>query len=376
MALDVKSPVDDECLEKGVRHLCELGVTRVPRKYVLPAAERPSLGSGAARVQSHLEDLSAGSVAINLPIVDLAELEGPNRENALKSLAAACSEHGFFQLINHGIPDELIGAMIDVSRRFFELPFSERSRYMTSDITAPVRYGTSFNQRNDGVYCWRDFLKLGCHPLRQYLPFWPCSPIDLREAVGSYAKHTRSLFLKLAGGIVESLGISPSSSSSSWGGIMRELQEGSQLLVMNCYPSCPQPELTLGMPPHSDYGFLTLLLQDGVAGLQVQQQGRWVDVQPFKGSFVVNVGDHLEIFSNGKYKSVLHRVVVNSSVSRISAASLHSLPFSSAVRPAPELVDEQHPRMFKDTDFSTFLNYLNSCEAKSKNFLESRKLVS
>ncbi|CAN6461408.1 unnamed protein product [Victoria cruziana] len=264
--------------------------------------------------------------------------------------------------------------MIDVSQRFFEMPFNERSRYMTSDITAPVRYGTSFNQRNDGVYCWRDFLKLGCHPLPQYLPFWPCFPLDLREAVGSYAKHTRSLFLKLAGSIVESLGISPS--SSSWGDIMRELQEGSQLLVMNYYPSCPEPELTLGMPPHSDYGFLTLLLQDGVAGLQVQHQGRWVNVKPFKGSFVVNIGDHLEIFSNGKYKSVLHRVVVNSSMSRISTASLHSLPFSSTVRPAPELVDEQHPRMYKDTDFSTFLNYLNSCESKSKNFLESRRLVS
>ncbi|CAN6461409.1 unnamed protein product [Victoria cruziana] len=145
---------------------------------------------------------------------------------------------------------------------------------------------------------------------------------------------------------------------------------------MNYYPSCPEPELTLGMPPHSDYGFLTLLLQDGVAGLQVQHQGRWVNVKPFKGSFVVNIGDHLEIFSNGKYKSVLHRVVVNSSMSRISTASLHSLPFSSTVRPAPELVDEQHPRMYKDTDFSTFLNYLNSCESKSKNFLESRRLVS
>ena len=73
-------------------------------------------------------------------------------------------------------------------------------------------------------------------------------------------------------------------------------EEGSQLIVVNCYPSCPEPELTLGIPPHSDYGLLTLLLQDAqVEGLQIQHEGRWVTVKPLLNSFVVNVGDHLEV---------------------------------------------------------------------------------
>lgn len=74
-----------------------------------------------------------------------------------------------------------------------------------------------------------------------------------------------------------------------------ELKEGSQLVVVNCYPPCPQPELTLGMPPHSDYGFVTLLLQDDVEGLQIMYRDEWVTVDPIPGSFVVNVGDHLEV---------------------------------------------------------------------------------
>lgn len=73
------------------------------------------------------------------------------------------------------------------------------------------------------------------------------------------------------------------------------LEGGSQLMVVNCYPSCPEPDLTLGMPPHSDYGFLTLLLQDEVKGLQIQHEGKWVSVEPLPNSFVVNVGDHLEV---------------------------------------------------------------------------------
>lgn len=84
------------------------------------------------------------------------------------------------QLVNHGIGNEAIGKMIDVSKRFFELPFEERQRYMSSDLYAPVRYGTSFNQNNDGIFCWRDFLKLNCHPMQDFASLWPSSPVDLR----------------------------------------------------------------------------------------------------------------------------------------------------------------------------------------------------
>lgn len=77
--------------------------------------------------------------------------------------------------------------------------------------------------------------------------------------------------------------------------VMREFREGTQMMVVNCYPSCPEPDLTLGMPPHSDYGFLTLLLQDDVEGLQVQHKGEWLTIEPIPNSFIVNVGDHLEV---------------------------------------------------------------------------------
>lgn len=75
---------------------------------------------------------------------------------------------------------EALRRIMDVGRRFFGLPLEERSKYMTSDIRGPVRYGTSYNQIQDSVFCWRDFLKLSCHPLEEVLPFWPSAPMDLR----------------------------------------------------------------------------------------------------------------------------------------------------------------------------------------------------
>lgn len=125
-----------------------------------------------------------------------------------------------------------------------------------------------------------------------------------RETVVNYSKSTNFLYLMLMEAVLESLGLMETTKSSSTekidtrnSSLLEEFEDGSQLIVVNCYPACPEPDLTLGMPPHSDYGILTLLLQDQVEGLQIQHQGKWVTVEPLPNSFIVNVGDHLEVAS-------------------------------------------------------------------------------
>ncbi|CAL5000526.1 unnamed protein product [Urochloa decumbens] len=354
-------------LMKGVRHLSDSGITRLPDSYVLPAPDRPLdlAGCGGSRV------------IIKLPVVDLADLRDPSRRAAaLGTLDAACREYGFFQAVNHGVDGK---TMLDVAARFFDLPLAERERYMSSDVRAAVRYGTSFNQARDAVLCWRDFLKLACNPQlmrdRHVALTWPEEPADLRRVASAYAAASHALFMELMEAALQALlGVVSGAGSSS---ILGDLATAaSQMMTVNCYPACPQPELTLGMPAHSDYGLFTLVLQDKVEGLQVMHAGRWLTVQPVPGSFVVNVGDHLEIYSNGLYKSVLHRVRVNSTRPRISVASFHSLPAERVVGPAPELVDEAagKPPRYMDTDFATFLAYLASADGKDKTFLQSRML--
>ncbi|KAL6838459.1 hypothetical protein ACP4OV_031704 [Aristida adscensionis] len=346
---------DEELLRKGVRELCERGITSLPRRYVLPPSDRPA----------------AAAQLISLPVVDLARLR--RRGGAVAELDAACREYGIFQVVNHGVEVEG-GRMVEVARRFFELPLPERARYMSADIRSPVRYGTSFNQLNDGVLCWRDFLKLVCHHdagrLAAAVPNWPHNPADLREVVCAYARASQRLFKELMAAALEAL-----MPGGSAGEVLEQCDAGTQMVMVNCFPACPEPELTLGMPPHSDYGLLTVLLQDGVRGLEISHGGRWSLVEPLPGALLVNVGDHLEIYSNGRYRSVLHRVRVNSARPRISVASLHSLPPERVVAPAPELVDaERSPPRYMDTDFATFLDYLASAEGKHKTFLQSRRI--
>lgn len=147
--------------------------------------------------------------------------------------------------------------------------------------------------------------------------------------------------------------------------------EGSQVMVLNYYPACPEPELTLGIPPHTDYGCITILSQDSVGGFQLRHDDQWKAVRPLPNSFIVNIGDHIEILSNGIYKSVVHRAVVNSEKSRISVAALMSLPLEAKIGPARELIDEHRPALYRETDFAEFMSLLTSKEYKERAFLDS-----
>ena len=94
---------------------------------------------------------------------------------------------------------------------------------------------------------------------------------------------------------------------------------GSKRINLNYYPICPNPELTVGVGRHSDVSTLTILLQDDIGGLYVQgNNDSWVHVPPISGSLVINVSDALQIMSNGRYKSIEHRVVANGGKNRIS----------------------------------------------------------
>lgn len=122
----------------------------------------------------------------------------------------------------------------------------------------------------------------------------------------TYSKEAKHLFLKLMEAVLESLAVRLMRDQ-----IMCELEDGSQLMVVNCYPQCPEPDLTLGMPPHSDYGFLTLLLQDQVEGLQIQHKHEWHTVQPIPDALIVNVGDHLEVRVNIALSMTFHLLVLD-----------------------------------------------------------------
>ncbi|KAF8087815.1 hypothetical protein N665_0565s0001, partial [Sinapis alba] len=234
----IKSLLDDSFT--SAMTLTNSGAPQVPDRYVLPLSQRPVLGS------------SIGIRETTLPVIDLSLLHQPLlRSSVIHEINMACKEFGFFQVINHGIPQSVVRDALDAATQFFDLPVEEKMLLVSANVHQPVRYGTSLNHSTDRVHYWRDFIKHYSHPLSKWINMWPSNPPCYKDKVGKYAEATHVLHKQLIEAISESLGLEKNY-------LQEQTEEGSQVMAVNCYPACPEPDITLGMPPHSDFGSLTI----------------------------------------------------------------------------------------------------------------------
>ncbi|XP_024995539.1 probable 2-oxoglutarate-dependent dioxygenase ANS [Cynara cardunculus var. scolymus] len=289
----------------------------VPPEYIQPPENRPSkLGNGNATDHK-------------IPMIDLG---GDKDVNLLcEEIGRACREWGAFHVANHGVPIALLDEIRKAGTSFFEeLPMAEKLRY-SCDPNSPASEGYGSRMlvaSDDAVLDWRDFFDHHTFPLsRRHLSRWPHSPPNYREVIAEYSDQMKVLAEKLLGLISTSLGLSSSFIEEAMGELY-------QNITISYYPSCPQPELTLGLQSHSDMGFITLLIQDKVAGLQVSKDGEWVTVDPVSHAILVILGDQTEIITNGIYKSSQHRAITNANRARLSVATFHDPAKTMSVSPA------------------------------------------
>ncbi|RZC64332.1 hypothetical protein C5167_008019 [Papaver somniferum] len=215
---------------------------------------------------------------------------------------------------------------------FFDLSPEEKSAYQG-------KYKLDPHTGVDSVSFWRDQFKACVHPNFGSPP----KPEGLSEILCEYTEKSREIMKELLKAIMEGLELDEDDFEKSL-----ELNSGDQIFSANLYPPCPQPELAIGLPPHADHGLLTLLIQNDVDGLHIKNKEKWVAVNPIPNSIMVNTGDHMEVcislgkcsftkfsqekyapcsyyvcfvlwtLSKGKYKSVVHRDVVNNKQTRVS----------------------------------------------------------
>ncbi|CAI9101233.1 OLC1v1038507C1 [Oldenlandia corymbosa var. corymbosa] len=339
----------------GVMELSKMGAASVPSSYILPPAYRPNLGT--------INDPEP-----HLAPIDMSLFQQPHRRpQILEEIRLACKELGFFQVINHGIPPSVMSGALDAATEFFDLPQEEKLTFASGDVNEPVRYGTSLNQLKDKIHFWRDFIKHYSHPISKWIDAWPSNPQNYKKQMGDYTQAVYMLHKQLVEIVFESLGLGPKY-------IDEDIEKGSQAMAVNCYPRCPQPDLVLGIPPHSDYGYLTIILQSQ-QGLEIMDcDNRWCRIPIQKGALVIQIGDQLEIMSNGQYRSPIHRATVNTESNRISIASLHSLALDRRVAPALELVNEQNPPLYRQGSFTEFLDFLSKNDVMERRYLDTLKI--
>lgn len=175
-----------------------------------------------------------------------------------------------------------------------------------------------------------------------------------REVTSDYARRLRVLASKILEVLSLELGLEEGRLEKEVGGMEELLLQ----MKINYYPKCPQPELALGVEAHTDISALTFLLHNMVPGLQLFYEGKWVTAKCVPDSILMHIGDTTEILSNGKFKSILHRGLVNKEKVRISWAVFCEPPKEKIIlKPLPELVTETEPARFPPRTFAQHIHH-------------------
>ncbi|CAM8993215.1 unnamed protein product [Rhodiola kirilowii] len=307
-----------------------------------------------------------------IPVIDLSKLLKLNSKefrNEISKLGNSCRDWGFFQVINHGIDLELLEQIEKVGMEFFMLPLEEKLKYQMAAGTVQG-YGQAFVFSEDQKLDWCNMFALGVHPNYIRNPkLWPSKPSDFSDAVGRYSSGVQKLCGKLLKYIALSLGLKMEVFEDMFG-------EAVQAIRMNYYPPCPRPDLVLGLSPHSDGSALTVLQQGkgSSVGLQILKDNNWVPVHPIPNSLVINIGDTIEVLTNGKYKSVEHRAVTHKERERLSIVTFYAPSYEVEIGPLQELVNENNPCKYRTFNHGDYSKHYVSSKLQGKKTLEFAKV--
>ncbi|KAK3033123.1 hypothetical protein RJ639_036482 [Escallonia herrerae] len=325
----------------GVKGLVDSGLEKVPERYIQPPHER-------------IDKLDKCSNEL-LPPIDLSKLDGPSHDQVVEVIAGAAQTVGFFQVVNHGVVVELLESLKDAAHRFFAQPAEKKAVYLKGVSPSPlVKYGTSFVPEKEKALEWKDYVSMVYTNDTDALEHWP---IECKEVALEYLKTSTKMVRRITEILIANLGVTLEDSSK-----VVDALTSLKMVNMNFYPTCPSPELTVGVGRHSDMGTLTVLLQDGIGGLYVKLEGKpdaeeeWMEIQPIPGALVINIGDTLQILSNGRYKSAEHRVRTTSTQSRVSIPIFTVPRPTEKIGPLPQLVERDGVAHYKDFIFQEYMN--------------------
>ncbi|KAL3817987.1 hypothetical protein ACJIZ3_003892 [Penstemon smallii] len=293
----------------------------------------------------------------DIPVISLSEiLQKPEDDEVYKNvcqiMVAAAHKWGFFKLVDHGVASEIVDDIKICLNDFFNLSM-EKKMNGSRNGSLPLGYSAS-NLDYERNLPWAEILQLLQSP-QQVVEFWKRVYGDdhhqaLSNAMIKYMKAQEELGRIILKMLAHGLGL-----ASDF--FTRNLTEKEAVMIrVNRYPPCPLPEKCLGLGSHTDPHTLTILLQDETGGLQVlKDNDQWFGIRPVPTSFIVNIGDTLEAWTNGRLKSVVHRAVLNKESHRLSIAYFISPASTTEIESPPELVDsEPNPRKYASFTWGEF----------------------
>ncbi|CAL5197960.1 unnamed protein product [Lathyrus oleraceus] len=298
------------------------------------------------------------AATLKLPIIDLSS---PHRLSTASSIRQACVEYGFFYLVNHGVDEDFMNEAFKESAKFFSLPIQHKNNLNRKEhrgytpLYAEKLDPTSLSQGDPkesyyiGPLTDTTTLSLNQWPSQELLPNW-------RPTMESFYWKLLSAGKELMSLIALSLNL-----DENYFDKISALNKPEAFLRLLRYPGeLGSNEEICGASAHSDYGMITLLMTDGVPGLQIckeklKQPQVWEDVPHVEGAIIVNIGDMMERWTNCLYQSTLHRVMP-AGKERYSVAFFMDPPSDCVVECFESCCSESSPPIFPPIRSGDYLN--------------------
>ncbi len=252
---------------------------------------------------------------MQIPRISFKELEAGDSDG----LAAACRDWGFFRLTDHPISAGIEQRFLETSAGFFN-----QAKLIKNQVrrTGEEPWGYYDEELTKNRQDWKEIYDMGVTDTP-----WPAGDDNFHATMLDWIARCEEISLVLLKALAGSLGQAQDALDRYF------VPSNTSFLRLNYYPVCPTPDQHQGIYHHTDAGALTLLLQDQVAGLQVEHGGSWHTVEPEACTLVINIGDMVQVWSNDEFKAPLHQVLANSAEARYSAAFFYNPTYATNVTP-------------------------------------------
>ncbi|GKT58294.1 2OG-Fe(II) oxygenase [Colletotrichum tofieldiae] len=274
--------------------------------------------------------------ALEIPIIDFSGFHSEDpvqKQKVVDQIRDSCLYNGFFQIIGHSVPLAQQKSAMQNAKKFFALPLEEKQKVAKENTTWNRGYEMLRSQileagtqpeLKEGFYIGAEIPENHPYFINKKLNSGPNQwPEGLGSDLQSFKESSMEYYssaLKLAVDLMKALALSLNLEENYFAKFMDGAVATMRLLHYPSQPKDADEKLTRGIGAHTDFGAITMLLQDEVDGLQVwdKKNETWIDVPPTEGAFVVNLGNLMARWTNELYKSNIHRVINKSGQERYS----------------------------------------------------------
>ena len=312
--------------------------------------------------------ISNNSFFKEIPVIDISPLIEPqdnpkSLRKTAKEIENACKNIGFFYVKNHQIPQNHLDAVILVMQEFFNLPEEEKMKIHIGNSDVFRGYTPLGKELTNAKYDWHECVDFGLdlepnHPEviagNQLLGpnQWPENQPNFRKALESHWDLMILLGRRITEGLAMSLGFDKKK-------FARFMNKSHSFMRISNYPPYGKDQkenVGDGIGAHIDYGFLTILLQDNIGGLEVKNaDNEWVSAPMIPGTFLINIGHMIQRWTNDYYKATVHRVIPPKHETRCSLPFFFEPNFDAIVVPLDTFCSKNNPPRYKPFHFGNYL---------------------